>query len=282
MKVALFLNYTKNGIFEYAAKITKKLQNFGADVFLYKNKAQDSFDKNVYLSQDIYEFIKKCDAVLTIGGDGTLVHLAKYAAKLSKPILGINFGRLGFITGLEQDELDKLELFVRGNYAVQNRALLEVSAYKNDEIKTFFALNDAVISKGESTKIVDFSVQLNNREACNYRADGLILSTSTGSTAYSLSAGGPIISPDLDCILMTPICSHSMFARPMVFSDKDVLEIETRMRDNGKIFLNIDGDNVLNLVDCDKIVVKCANMKVKMVSFDDRSFCKRLSEKMAE
>lgn len=280
MKVALFLNPVKNGIFEYAEKVIKKLQGFGAEAVLYKNKAQDSFDKSVYLSQDVDEFIKKCDVILTIGGDGTLIHLAKYAAKFSKPILGINFGRLGFVTGLERDELDKLELLVNGEYAVQNRTLLEVSANKNGDVKAFLAVNDAVISKGENTKIVDFSVKQNGQEVCNYRADGLILSTSTGSTAYSMSAGGPIISPELACILMTPICPHSMFAKPVVFSNNDSIEITVSAKDNGKIFLNIDGDNVLNLADCDRVIVKCAKKKVSIISFDNRCFYKRFAEKL--
>lgn len=280
MKVALFLNPVKNEIFEYAEKVIKKLQSFGAEAFLYKNKAQYSFDENDYLSQDVDEFIKKCDVILIIGGDGTLIHLAKYAAKFSKPILGINFGRLGFVTGLERDELDKLELLVNGEYAAQNRTLLEVSANKNGHVKTFLAVNDVVISKGENTKIVDFSVKQNGQEVCNYRADGLILSTSTGSTAYSMSAGGPIISPELDCILMTPICPHSMFAKPVVFSNNDSIEITVSVKDNGKIFLNIDGDNVLNLADCDKVIVKCAQKKVSIISFDNRCFYKRLAEKL--
>ena len=280
MKIALFFNPVKNEIFEYAKKIIKKLRSFGAKVFVYRNETQNLFDENVYSSQDLNEFIKECDVILTIGGDGTIIHMAKYAANFSKPILGINYGRLGFVTGLERDELDKLELLVKGKYFVQNRALLEVFAHKNGEIKTFFAVNDAVISKGECTKIIDFSVTLNETEVCTYRADGLILSTATGSTAYSLSAGGPIISPKLECVLMTPICPHSIFAKPVVFSGSDLVEITVSEKDNGNILLNIDGHNVTNLSNFDKVTVKCAQKKVSIISFDDRCFYKRLSEKL--
>lgn len=280
MKIALFFNCVKNGILEYAEKVIKKLQGFGADVFVYKNDAQNLFDKNECLHQSIEEIIKKCDVILTIGGDGTIIHLAKYAAKFSKPILGINFGRLGFVAGLEQDDLDKLKLLVKGQYVVQSRALLKIFVCKNDEIKTFFAVNDAVIFKGECTKIVDFFVTLNETEVCNYRADGLILSTATGSTAYSLSAGGPIISPELECVLMTPICPHSLFAKSVVFSSNDSVKIAVNAKDNGNILLSIDGTNVLNLSNFDKIIVRCAQKKVDIISFDDRCFYKRLSEKL--
>ena len=135
MKIALFLNPVKNGIFEYAEKVIKKLKNFDKNVCVYR--IQNSFYENVCLDQDADEFIKKCDVILTIGGDGTIIRLAKYAAKFSKPVLGINFGRLGFITGIERNELDKLELLVEGKYAVKSRALLEVVIYKGGNTKTF-------------------------------------------------------------------------------------------------------------------------------------------------
>ena len=280
MKIALFLNPVKNGIFEYAEKVIKKLKNFDKNVCVYR--IQNSFYENVCLDRDADEFIKKCDVILTIGGDGTIIRLAKYAAKFSKPVLGINFGRLGFITGIERNELDKLELLVEGKYAVKSRALLEVVIYKGGNTKTFLAVNDAVISKGERTRIVDFFVKLNDAEVCSYCADGLILSTATGSTAYSLSAGGPIISPDIDCILMTPICPHSMFAKPVVFSDKNSVEIVVAAKDNGRVLLNIDGDIVSELSNFDKVIVKCADEKVDIISFDDRNFYKRLSQKLLD
>lgn len=280
MKIGLFLNPIKDGIFEYAEEVVKKLESFGAAAFIYDNHTQKLFDKKAYADENINEFIKKCDVILTIGGDGTIIHLAKYAAKFSKPILGINFGRLGFVTGLERNEIDKLEILVKGEYVVQQRALLEVSAHKDNFIKTFFAINDAVISKGERTKILDFSVILKGSEVCNYRADGLIVSTATGSTAYSLSAGGPIISPELDCILITPICPHSIFSKSVVFSGRDCIEITAVANFDESIFLNIDGNNVLDVTDFDEVSIKCAPQKAGIITFDNGSFYKRLSEKL--
>lgn len=280
MKIALFLNAMKPEIIKYAEDVIKKLQSFGTEVIFCREYSQLLPDKNEYFDKNIDKIVEKCDVVLTIGGDGTIIHMAKFAAKFSKPILGINLGRLGFVTGLERDEIDKLELLVDRKYVVQNRTMLEIFVYKDGEIRIFSAVNDAVISKGERTKIVDFSVSLNGNDVCSYRADGLIASTSTGSTAYSLSAGGPIISPELDCILLTPICSHSMFARPIIFSDGDSINITANSREHENIFLNVDGKNVSNLCNMDKVVVKCAKKKVGVITFDNRCFYKRLSEKL--
>lgn len=280
MKVALFLNPIKQGIFEYAEKVKEKLHDLGAEVLFYENYKQNPFDKNIGFDEEVCKFVKKCDIILTIGGDGTIIHFAKYAAKFSKPILGINFGRLGFVAGLEKDEIDKLEHLVTGNYTLQKRTLLEVSVQKGDCLHTFLAVNDAVISKGERTRIVDFSVGINTSEVCSYRADGLIVATSTGSTAYSLSAGGPIVFPEVDCILLTPICAHSIFARSMVVSGREALEIAVNTRENSGVSLMIDGNNVLNLLNCNMIKIKIAQEKISLITFDEGRFYKSLSVKL--
>lgn len=280
MKIAVFLNPTKPGIFEYAKEVVQKLINLGVDVSFYEDYGQESFGENVCWNKNIVEFVKYCDIILTIGGDGTIIHMAKYAAKYSKLILGINFGRVGFVTELERNETDKLERLARGEYEIQERSLLEVLVYKNGCAKEFLAVNDAVICRGENTKIIDISARLNSKEVCHYRADGLIMATATGSTAYSMSAGGPIISPELNCVLFTPICSHSMFSRPIVFSGDKTLDIYSTAKDFGNISLSIDGKNALNLTDFDKISVRSAKQKVKLITFSDRSFYKRVSEKL--
>lgn len=283
VKIALFLNPTKVGIFEYAKHVVEKLNTIGAEVYFCENYGQSLFEKYVYLKNDINELVKFCDVVLTLGGDGTIIHFAKYAAKFSKPILGINLGRLGFVTGLEKNELDKLERLVDGQYSLQQRALLEVSVYTEDnDVKVFWALNDAVISRGFYAKIVDFIVKLNGGEVCKYRADGIISATSTGSTAYSLSAGGPIISPDVDCVLLTPICSHSIFAKPIVFSKRDSIDIIAKTAIDADLSLVVDGNNVLDFSNYCKLNVKCANKKVSVITFDERCFCKRLAEKLLD
>lgn len=279
MKIAVFVNPIKPGIFEFAREVIDRLNALDAEVFTSQKYSNELCNVPVSFKSGINNIIAPCGVVLVIGGDGTIIHFAKHAAKFSKPVLGVNFGRLGFVAGLERTELDKLAQLVSGKYRVQKRSLLDVAVYKNAQKKRFIAFNDAVISKGENTKIIDFSVYLNENEVCSYRADGTILATATGSTAYSLSAGGPIVDPTLDCVLLTPVCPHAMFAKPIVFSNEFPVVLKAVDREDNGIFLNIDGNNVLNLSDCDAVEVTCAKQKVELITFDSRSFGKRLSEK---
>ncbi len=281
MIVAVFVNPTKKGIFDYAKKVTAKLKSLGAEV-LFKENYNTKLFNNSCFDKSINKLIENCDIVLTIGGDGTFIHFAKYAAVASKPILGINFGRLGFITEIEKNELDKLELLVARKYFVQKRSLLEVTVYKENNKKSFWAINDAVIFKGECTKIIDVSVFLQENKICSYRADGLIIANSTGSTAYSLSAGGPIVDPRVDCILLTPICAHSMFVRPIILSGKDLLTIKIQLKSSDKAFLNIDGINKLDLSIFDKINIAHALKKIDIITFDSQTFYKNLSQKLID
>ena len=279
MRMAIFVNPIKPGVFDYTRDVIERLRGLGAEIFTSKKYERELSGTGATFRSGVNEVISPCDVVLTIGGDGTIIHFAKHAAKLSKPILGINFGRLGFVAGLERSELDKLEQLVQGAYRVQKRGLLEVTAHKNGREKRFIAFNDSVISKGERTKIIDFSVFLANNEVCSYRADGTILATATGSTAYSLSAGGPIVDPTLECVLLTPVCPHAMFAKPIVFSNAHPIIIKAEAGEDRGIFLNIDGNNVMNLSGCEAVEVACDKEKVELITFDERSFGKRLVEK---
>ncbi len=282
MKVALFLNITKPGVFEFARQVIDKLSICGAEVWLPKSYEPDLAGARAMFGAEIDDIVASCDVVLAIGGDGTVIRFAKHAAKFEKPILGINFGRVGFVAGLERDELDKLELLVVGKYGIQKRSLLEVKVHTNGDVETFWAFNDAVVYKGESAKVVDFSVCFKENEVCSYCADGVILATSTGSTAYSLSAGGPIVDPELDCILLTPVCAHAMFSRSIVFSGDDFVTIKASTREGSAVFLSIDGNNVMNLDESDVVKVRSMPKKVSMVTFGNKSFYKRLQEKLLD
>lgn len=280
MKVALFLNITKPGIFGLARQVIDKLDRCGAEVWIPKSYEQDLAGDKVNFGADIDDIMATCDVVLAIGGDGTVIRFAKYAAKFEKPILGINFGRVGFVAGIEKDELDKLEQLADGRYDVQKRSLLEVKVDKNGDIQAFWAFNDAVIYKGESAKIIDFSVVFKENEVCSYCADGVIVATPTGSTAYSLSAGGPIVDPELDCVLLTPVCAHSLFSRPIIFSGSDFVVINSTTREETGVFLSIDGNNVLSLGEFDRVEVRSAAKKVNMVTFGNEGFYKKLQRKL--
>lgn len=281
MKIAICPNIIKDKSFFYTLQVIEKLKTLKVEILMSKEYLKYiNNNESIYFYDDIEDLIYNSDIVLTIGGDGTLIKFAKYAANYEKPILGINLGRVGFVTGLEKNELFKLDLLYKNDFKIQKRTMLKITT-EGETNKTFFAVNDMVVSRGELSKIIDFSIFLDGNEVCNYRADGIIVSTSTGSTAYSLSAGGPIVDPSLDCMILTPICSHSMFARPIVFSNQASVIVNVKSRENSKVFLYVDGNNVLEVTDCNKIKVECSNKTISMISFDERSFYKRLSEKLS-
>lgn len=232
-------------------------------------------ESGVQFCEDFYQGLAACDIVVAVGGDGTIIHAAKHAAMAGKPVLGINVGRLGFVAGLEADELEKLEGLVTGKYAVENRMLLQVDTALDDVHQTYYALNDAVISRGSLSRILDFKVLFNSANMCGYRADGLIFSTPTGSTAYSLSAGGPVIDPSMECILLTPICPHSLFARSYIFDEKARLSIRAGVMDGeADVLLTVDGESGIAVPAGETIsVTRCdadaCLIKIKQMSFYD-------------
>ena len=152
------------------------------------------------------QLLAHSDAAITVGGDGTIIHAAKYAAQTDTPLIGVNVGRLGFAADVETEEIDSLARLITGDYSVENRLLLDIEVIKDGVSRHYLAVNDAVVAHGQLSKIIDLTLSLDGEVISKYRADGLLFSTPTGSTAYSLSAGGPILSPQMRCILMTPVC----------------------------------------------------------------------------
>ena len=216
-------NLTKKGAYETSVRAVKILSELDMQILMECSLSRLYKDENIIFFGSEYTMLKSCDMVLTIGGDGTIIHAARKSAPLDKPLLGINTGRLGFVAELEPNELDMLQRIAEGNYSVEKRMMLKVTCKNND----FYAMNDAVISRGSLSRLIDIDVSLAEDRGyiCSYRADGLIVSTPTGSSAYSLAAGGPVVEPTMKCIVMTPVCSHSLFARPVVFSHHSRLAV---------------------------------------------------------
>lgn len=221
------------------------------------------------------------DMVLTIGGDGTLLHSSAVALDLDVPILGINSGRLGFLTELEHDDLDGIQQVVNGQYHIQERMVLGVSLHRKDgESRHFLAVNDAVISKASmNARVADIDVVLKNGYINSYRADGLIFSTPTGSTAYSLSAGGPIVDAGLQAITVTPICPHSLFFRAMVYSPEEELLVQGKFVNNSDLLsLSLDGKDSIQILPGDWITVQRAQEVLKFVVLNPNSYYRKLTE----
>lgn len=281
-RIALIPNLTKNGAYEESLKAIRLLKSFGGKILMTADLSEKYSDNDIAFFESHEVLIQKCDAVVTIGGDGTIIHAAKHAANFEKPLLGINMGRLGFVAELEPNELPMLERLFSGDYNVEKRQMLKVTLKSKSGSKSFFSLNDAVISRGSMTKIIDLDVWLKKSYICHYRADGLIVSTPTGSSAYALSAGGPVIEPSMSCILMTPICSHSLFSRPVLFNPSSEILVNAASREDTDLTLTIDGETTIPITADDTVVITTAEIYAELIVLKDKTFYRVLSDKFTE
>ena len=269
MKIAVIPNLNKRDAEAYTARIVSLLRQCGAEVLMHASLAGDYGGTVACVSHE--EMVARCDVVIAVGGDGTIIHTARHASRADKPILGVNLGRLGFLAGVERDELYLLRRLFDGSYTVRRHMMLDVTVHGAAGEKTYCALNDAVVS-GAQSKIFDFGLSVDGSETYRFRADGLILATPTGSTAYSLSAGGPGLDPQMDCILLTPICPHSLFNRSTVFSADKRLTVSADSEYSGDVFLTVDGDAPIRIARSDTISVRRSERATLLIKMDDRNF----------
>lgn len=269
MKIALIPNLDKKDAETYTEKILSLLLENGAEVLMHQNISFRYAGAVPCADHD--EMVSQCDMVIAVGGDGTIIHTAKHASVHGKPILGVNLGKLGFLADVEKARLDTLRMLFDGVYKTKSRMMLEITVQSAEDTFVYHALNDAVIS-GAQSKIFDFGLSVENSEVHRFRADGLILATPTGSTAYSLSAGGPVLDPDMECILFTPICPHSLFNRSTVFSADKVLHISADSEYTGEVYLTVDGDTPILLHSTDKVSVRRSSQCTELIVLQDRNF----------
>ena len=282
MKTAVVVNLSKEEAISCAGEISLLMLSKNAEVFMLSECAPFYKGVKISFTDTIEELFKVCDIAITVGGDGTIIHAAKYAARFDKPLIGVNVGRLGFAADIEIDGISELTRILNGDYSVEERILFDVEVIKNGVSKNYLAVNDAVIARGQLSRIIDLQVTLDDEEIAKYRADGLLFSTPTGSTAYSLSAGGPIIAPQLDCILMTPVCPHSLFSRSVIFSGNSVLTVSVKIPSECCCVLTIDGEKNVDILAEDKVKIRKSDLKLKFVSINKRNFYRKLNEKLKE
>ncbi len=282
MKTAVVVNLSKDEAISCAGEISLLMLSNNSDVFMLSECAPFYKGVKVSYTDTIEELFRICDIAITVGGDGTIIHAAKYAARFDKPLIGVNVGRLGFAADIEIDGISELTRILDGNYSVEERVLFDIEVIKNGVSKNYLAVNDAVIARGQLSKIIDLQVTLDDEEIAKYRADGLLFSTPTGSTAYSLSAGGPIIAPQLDCILMTPVCPHSLFSRSVIFEGNSVLTVSVKIPCECCCVLTIDGEKNVDILADDIVKIRKSDLKLKFVSINKRNFYRKLNEKLKE
>lgn len=283
MNISVFPNLNNDGVEMISREVFSVLSQLDTDVYISKDYEEKFFDCGNIKFADNEDLIHICEVAIAIGGDGTTLNVAKKAAVCGKKVLGINAGRLGFMSGLEKDELNLLINIVDNHYEIDERLMLEAEIlYNNDVISTHYCLNDFVISRGNFARLIDIDISCDERKVMNTRADGVIVATPTGSTAYSMAAGGPIVSPSADCILVTPICPHSLMDRSFIFSTDKELIVKAGNDQLNSPVLNIDGQEAVTLKNDYVVKVKSSDMTTKLIKLKPENFYEILNKKLIE
>ncbi len=221
------------------------------------------------------------DLAIVLGGDGTILRFSHAAARQNLPILGVNCGNLGYMAELDGSSPKCLSRLFSGDYTVEHRMMISVGVFrKGEEIFREECLNDGVVSYGTLPHLVTFELMERGQVFASYHADGMIFATPTGSTAYSLSAGGPIVDPTLNAIIATPVCAHSLTARPMVFSADSKLSLRVGSQKKGETYLSFDGEGTLLLQQGDEIRISQSPLQTRLIRFSHTPFGRVLSAKM--
>lgn len=286
LKIALLTNFNINEKANAAMAVANRLlaqdckiliAAFHKEKLVRMHKSREEF---CYLPID--SVYAEADILIVLGGDGTILEAGRRAAQRGIPILGINLGRLGYMAELEMNDLDLLSLLFTGDYRLEERSMLRVELLNAaGELKSFcHALNDAVISNGSVSRMIELELREGGNPVTTYRADGLIIATPTGSTAYSMSAGGAIVDPRVSCFCVTPICPHSFIARPIIFSDDAVLEVKNICNREKMLYLTVDGRMNFELYRNQIVRITKSNQKTKLIRLKNSDFYRKLRQKM--
>ena len=245
-----------------------------------KDKTKEVLPENIRIIEKADDFLKT-DFLIAMGGDGTILSAARAVGSRGTPIFGVHLGELGFMADvIVENMFERLDQIVSGSFSIQERMLLKAEIHNSEEDKTFYCLNDFVIDRGKYHRILTMRLNSDDRHIADYDSDGLIISTPTGSTAYSLSAGGPIVWPRLNAIVVTPISPHTLTLRPLVLSDDSNLEISFPKAKTTNIALAVDGQVENYLQNNSKIKISKANYSIKMLDFEDSNYFSTLRKKM--
>ena len=274
--IVIVPNMSKEMAGEVTSLLVGKLANFGFN--LYSARKYSEYFDNYINAYD--EFPKDIDLIIVIGGDGSVLDASVDAIAECVPIVGVNLGKIGYLSEVEPDNLDVFARLLTGDYSVEEKMLLALSVKRCGEVHSIgrFAVNDVVVSHENHFGISDFKIENSRGDGVSYRADGMIFSTPSGSTAYSLSAGGPIVAHNVECILATPVCPHSFFNRSILFNASDRITLTN----TGKSDLNVsvDGRFISRLSTGDECIVSVSKKTLKMLTFSKDNMFSTLFRKM--
>lgn len=283
--LVLIPNTTKNIEPQLITNFVDHLCNLHCRVGVFS----ENMDSMSYLGDRIYEirnndFLKQCHAAVVLGGDGSIIDASNKLLGANIPIIGINFGHVGYLAELEINEIELLDALTEGNYFIDERMMLDAEVY--DRFGTMreksTVLNDIVLSNGPVARLLTFDIYCGNIKIQTCRADGIIIATPTGSTAYSLSAGGPVLEPSLDCVCLTPICPHTLTSRPVIFRGDSVIRLSNILSKGTSVYVTADGRDVFALNEGDTVSIKRSEHTSKLIRIKDSGFLGVLHAKLSE
>ena len=283
-KIAIFPNSEYDREYVYTAQAVRVLSENG--ILSILSSSAKPFFKEEHLSVQFFDeadaMMDACDAILVLGGDGTMIDYSVRAAEKNKPAIGVNLGHLGFLMALERTEIDGLSALAEDNFTVESRMLLDAQILLNGEIlHSQRILNDIVVASGVRSKIAEFSLSCSPGGKLDYRADGIIVATPTGSTAYSFSAGGPVIDPTASIFSVMPVCPHSLLSRAILLSPETSLTLSGRTRDNlTDIHVTMDGKNSRLIPREAEIHIKKSEYTAKIIKIGSTRFYDILETKL--
>lgn len=282
MNIAIVPNLTRQYALKTTMLVIEELKKHSVTIRLADYCKDDFGIDESLVFESVPDAVKNSDIVIAIGGDGTILHSGKIAAEYSKPILGINAGHLAFMAGLERHELDLLGNLFSGDYRVDKRMMLEVLLFDESGFctKKFNCINDAVFSRLNNRTIIEVTVESNGRLVNNYWGDGVIFATPTGSTAYSLSAGGPVVDPTIESIILTPICTHSLFSHSIIFRKDERMTVFATKEDETALCVSCDGEEPITIPQGCTAVVQSAETAAEFIRIKSDNFIEILNSKM--
>ncbi len=261
-----------------AREVQRWLQERGIEVFLEQNLAREMGGLSGYPEKSIPAMV---NLIIVLGGDGTLISVARKVGDLGTPILGVNLGSLGFLTEITRKELFPiLEKVLQGDFSVSTRMMLDVRIRRQNEVVgRYLVLNDVVINKGALARMIDMEASIDDCYLTTFRADGLIIASPTGSTAYNLAAGGPIIYPGLSCLVISPICPHMLTNRPIIVSEESVIRVEVKFQDED-VVLTADGQVGMPLQGRDVVEVRKSKSRTMLIKSPTKDYFQVLRTKL--